>query len=353
MLTGKGENAAPDNISDKLWSEVTRTKDEAWIKRFTNFANEIQTPEGFNDPDLWSKIGNDDKKDFLLAENKLRNEEKEFKLTGKGETAAPDNISDELWSEVLKIKTERKDQAWIKRFTNFANKIQRPQGFNDPDLWSSMCKDDKNLFLEAEHQIRYVNERCIQGFPGLADSHVGRFFLDFDADDFNFDSGVSAFALLNALVLTIPYGVIMNLNGEFYDKLYASWLTCEVDKPNMAKQSGGEGTFHDYLISNLSVANYGSISGLIMATLYYVFKPTDSTALSRWSKKKIRILVMAIFISTVAAIFGIMLAWAALITVFSRRTDEYCELNPSGESVWKSGTVSIVMSLLLGFVLMW
>jgi hypothetical protein len=90
-----------------------------------------------------------------------------------------------------------------------------------------------------------------------------------------------------------------------------------------------------------------------MATLYYVFKPTDSTGLTRWSKKKIRILVMSIFICTVAAIFGIMLAWASIIQVYSRRASEYCELNPAANSMWRSGTAAIVLSLFLGFYFMW
>ena len=270
-------------------------------------------------------------------------------LTGKGVVAAPDNISDELWSEV---KTAQGDR-WAAQFADFANWTQTPQGFNDAALWEKMSEKQKQVFLTAENELRYGKKRCINDCPGIGDSHVGRFFLDFDADDFNFDAGINAFALLNALVLTIPYGCIMNLNGEFFDQLHNAWEACDPNKANMASISLGETAFHNYIIRNLSVANYGAISGLIMATLYYVFKPTDSTGLTRWSKKKIRLLVMSIFICTVAAIFGIMLAWASIIQVYSRRASEYCELNPAAESMWRSGTAAIVLSLFTGFYLMW
>ena len=270
-------------------------------------------------------------------------------LTGKGVDAAPDGISEELWEAVKSTK----GGEWAVQFADFANWIQVPQGFNDAALWEKLSDKQKQVFLTAENSLRYEKKRCIQNCPGIGDSHVGRFFLDFDADDFNFDTGVNAFALLNALVLTIPYGCVMNLNGEFFDELYAAWQLCEANEVNQATVMSGEAAYHNNIIMYLSVANYGSICGLIMATLYYVFKPTDSTGLTRWSKKKIRILVMSIFICTVAAIFGIMLAWASIIQVYSRRASEYCELNPAAESMWRSGTAAIVLSLFLGFYFMW
>ena len=270
-------------------------------------------------------------------------------LTGEGVDAAPDNISKELWEAV----ESKGGMQFAKQFADFANWIQAPQGFNDAALWEKLSVEQKHVFLKAENSLRYEKKRCIQNCPGIGDSHVGKFFLDFDADDFNFDAGVNAFALLNALVLTIPYGCVMNLNGEFFDELYAAWQLCEPNEVTMATVYGGEAVYHNYIIRNLCVANYGSICGLIMATLYYVFKPTDSTGLTRWSKKKIRILVMCIFISTIAAIFGIMFVYTGIIQVYSRRSSEYCELNPAADSMWKSGTAAIVLSLVLAVYLMW
>ena len=102
----------------------------------------------------------------------------------------PDNVSVELWKHIL-IEYGN-DKQWIEDFARFANVKQPPSGFYDAALWGHMSDSMKERFLRVENKARRGG-----GLDSIYSSQVCKFFCDCTSADFNFDSSVNAFALLN------------------------------------------------------------------------------------------------------------------------------------------------------------
>ena len=283
-----------------------------------------------------------------------------------GEIRCPDGISVELWNIVRNMANEKhsdsKDHGrnLQKQIFEFANQVQPPAGFYDEKLWKALPVHLKDKFLAAESQFRGNDSRF--------SSQVLKFVCDINSDDFNFDSAVSAFALLNALLLTIPYGTISVFTQSAWDDLITVYDECADDsyfKTNALPASGL--SVEDYVITygfdtvvtHLSCGVYGSIVGLIYCTLFYVFKPPDPSQIEKCMKVKQRALVGIIFVCTIAAITGEMCGWCDLLNVFCTPTKFLCNppdtspftMNgPIGRSVF-CGVLSIIVGSILAFYL--
>jgi hypothetical protein len=91
------------------------------------------------------------------------------------------------------------------------------------------------------------------------------------------DSAVNAMALLNALVLTIPYGVMGSLDNGFWD-----WLKESFDVNCQGKSLSDDTTWgqaHGNILSAISCTTYSAISAMIMGTMFVSYFFSLSNAL--------------------------------------------------------------------------
>ena len=58
-------------------------------------------------------------------------------------------------------------------------------------------------------------------------SAVKTFFCEFDINMDNFEAAINAMALVDALLITIPFSVLPNLSMDYYDGLAESLLECK------------------------------------------------------------------------------------------------------------------------------
>ena len=89
-------------------------------------------------------------------------------------------------------------------------------------------------------------------------SRLIKFFVDFDSDE---GSGVSvdainALALINALLLTIPFGIMSLFSAEYVNDLYLAVESC----PDGESKVFNHGVYV-YVLNNLSACLYGCSSG--------------------------------------------------------------------------------------------
>lgn len=133
-----------------------------------------------------------------------------------------------------------------------------------------------------------------------------KFFLDFDSDE---GSGVSvdainALALINALLLTIPFGIMSLFSAEYINDLYLAVESCP-DGKSIVFNHG----VYVYVLNNLAACLYGSLCGLMITASYFMLKDNNSNTLKSMtlmSKIKERILLALLFVCTTASIIGLL-----------------------------------------------
>ena len=109
-------------------------------------------------------------------------------------------------------------------------------------------------------------------------------------------------ALLCALLLSVPYDIIANI-----DKNYLNFLQEQLDLCSAEDRSAFDYNliYATYRASFLATV-YMSISGMILATFYFLFKRTDENDYKQW-RWKARWLVISLFLATASAICSLIL----------------------------------------------
>ena len=234
----------------------------------------------------------------------------------------PDNVSVELWNK-LKHRAEhhsgtRKQDQVLKDILDFANVFQPPQGFSDVKLWGIIVKGVLENMSPGEREnhkamCKNIHERFLDAEKSNAktkiwESRVLNFFLDWTSNDFNIDAAVNAFALVNALILTIPFGIVTSLDHEWLSSVKKLTEPCPGMYTHIWQQ----------FILRLSGSVYCSMLGLILSALYYIFSPADKTQLTDNGCARQRLLILSAFACTVGSIVFCNCSWASLLYLFMR-----------------------------------
>ena len=151
--------------------------------------------------------------------------------------------------------------------------------------------------LRAEHLAEEAKQ---QQETRLKMSGLGKFFTKDLAECHHedFDPGVNAMALLCGLVLSVPYTVVEGLNYEHMDWLKATIALCP-------KGDRDYNFVYNVYRATYTSTVYFSVSGMIIATFYFLFKRNDDDDYRLW-RNKARWMVLLMFISTAMAIISLI-----------------------------------------------
>ena len=181
----------------------------------------------------------------------------------------------------------------------------------------------------------------------FAASGIGKFMSD-DPDKVHYedyDAGVNALALLSALMLSIPYEVIGHVNYEYLDFLHEQLNECaEGDSSHL-----GYGQIYSLYRGSFLATVYMAISGMILATFYFLFKRNNTADYLLW-RKKARWLVISLFLSTALAIMSLILLTNMLFDYYLISSEENMCDNGTAPFVIP-GIASACISFLWGFYL--
>jgi len=241
-------------------------------------------------------------------------------------TEAPDDVEPILWDVIMNAEALKKDEGGHtkKAIWMWFNRHQPPYGFNDKELWKELPGEYKELFLNAEPLIRHVSPYKWKIF---------KFILDYKCEDFDFDAGVNSFALISALILTIPFGVVSSVsNGQFTEILNAQ-ESCPDDSPLAKSGLDYYRITRSSITQNSATAAYASMTSLILVMIWYTFKTKQK--LDSWGRLKERILVSMISILTIASIVGVLVLFNNLQTFLDLADKDVCNL--FGNDPWGQG----------------
>jgi hypothetical protein len=110
------------------------------------------------------------------------------------------------------------------------------------------------------------------------------------------DSKVSSMAVTSALVLTIPFGLFQALGNNFWSELRRA-----IDNCGHSNDIASIDNIKKNLLNNLNGALAASIIGILLSTFYYLLKPSSARSMTLLMKKKIRILVLVLFLTNFSA----------------------------------------------------
>ena len=127
------------------------------------------------------------------------------------------------------------------------------------------------------------------------------------------NDAVNALSLVNALVLTIPFGVIMGLNSDYWDWLQSLDTSCMNYSPEQT---------YDNVLNLLYACAYSSMMALIIALLYYIFRPTGKYFRFWWRTAKWPVLIM--FLLTITSIASMLSLFGNLSGYFALPSDPLC-----------------------------
>ena len=121
------------------------------------------------------------------------------------------------------------------------------------------------------------------------------------------------------------------------------------------KESGGIDEFvrgvHKLFVLNLSLGVYMGITGLVLCTLFYVFKTSDPTIMTRHRVRKIRLILFLILLCTIFAVAGIIFTFGNLLEFYAVPSALVCDNNTFGSAI-QFGFVVTFLGLLSGLYLM-
>ena len=318
---------------------------------------DAKNPPNSVDKHLWAELSPDDKAHVI-----------EKKSTQKSTLERPEEICDNTWSK-LNINTKI---AIIDKLHNL-----RPPGF-DSTLWMSLSDLTKKSITDDlyGHTVKSQSEKTLKlqsHFFGCITSKIDTYLYNHLSTTHRWwllrvtsrsrvltfffsgihviedpDSGIGAMVLVCALILTIPFSTFSYLNAEWLSSLETAVNSCS----NQRSYSGESyGQIHDRMISSLSACMYFSLMGLIISSVYYVFKPLPGKEIDHWCRLQGRVLMLSLFMVTAAAISSLMSLGLYLLEYSSLQPIDICSFhaNPSFET----GIIGIVLSFVIAVACMW
>lgn len=346
--------AISDVVDQDIWDELNNvTKNNIAAVVLAKFK-----PDCIDDS-LWVELSPYDKLNIINA-----------KLSSRFQHGRPDEVSSKTWT---KFSTRTKIEVHGKLH------CLRPSGF-DVDLWKGLTEQTKqhvstdlNRYssrsdVEMRREYKKSSYCCLpfeiyhwitREPPGdnllakqghirwwlqrvTIKSRILTFFAMQSHVIEDPDTGIGAMVLVCALILTIPFGTFSYLNDNFLTALQNNLSKC-VNGKSFSGQSFE--TIRNLINKSRSACIFCSIMGLILSSVYYVFKPLPGKDLELWCRNQGRFLIASLFIVTALDIAGLMTLGYCLLGYSSVQLENICTYD--GSEIFKSGVYGVVVSFVV------
>jgi hypothetical protein len=175
--------------------------------------------------------------------------------------------------QILASKTEQKQQKQQQQQNDVINnkdtEVHGSSGSNVDDSDDNNKNDNSNneivTFWDSDINT-YVTYR-------INNSNLKKYYLGRGLSIEEADEVVNSFALINALVLTIPFSILASYSDSFWDWLNENNDQCDGNSYQKVA---------DLLLNTLYATAYSSMTSLIIAILYYILRPKNKEYFKIW-----------------------------------------------------------------------
>ena len=167
------------------------------------------------------------------------------------------------------------------------------------------------MLSDEEKEDILLNTKMI---PAKRPSAIYTFF--FDVEGTSYEAVFTAISIVSALLLTIPFNAAQLFNENFFESFSSAVATCPPDK--------GWGKFFNTEIAQHKLFNdinsvstncfFSSLLGITLSTIYFVLKPSDLSMLSKWNKRKLKLLALIGSLNLLINIVFVMVIGIATIS---------------------------------------
>ena len=136
-------------------------------------------------------------------------------------------------------------------------------------------KDDNNKNDNSNNKIVTVWNSDINTYVTyrINNSNLKKYYLGRGLSIEEADEVVNSFALINALVLTIPFSILASYSNSFWDWLNENNDQCDGNSYQKVA---------DLLLNTLYTTAYSAMTSLIIAILYYILRPKNKEYFKIW-----------------------------------------------------------------------
>jgi len=133
---------------------------------------------------------------------------------------------------------------------------------------------------------------------------------DFSADDI--DSSVGTIALINALILTIPFALMGSLDHNFWDWMEEIFTKCP---DSLVAQTYTLEQIYQAVYDQMLVSLYTPMSTLLLTLFYFFLRPKREAQFARWWPRG-RYVISAMLVGTIVSVVGALTIAGTLVTGF-------------------------------------
>ena len=173
-----------------------------------------------------------------------------------------------------------------------------------------------------------------------------------ETDVEDIDSAVNTLAIVSALLVTVPYGVVTAFDHSYWD-----WLQ-NVPCADTIQEFGGQSYNHFYLknvIQQLWMSLFSSMLGIGLTVFYYMLRPGDPEIFKIWWRRGRWAVFMIFVCAFVAVMITLAMAGWILNGWYVVSTDTFCESPgdfPYSQNFATYGTLFNFFVLIVAILLM-
>jgi hypothetical protein len=232
-----------------------------------------------------------------------------------------------------------------KKISTAVRTVTEPGMLAVRDQLEALCK----VLTEMKDQMPKSEEKKSEDdnaretlWERIMDNTLKDMFIGKDVTAEDVDNIVNTLTLMNALILTIPYGIMASAGYDYWDWVEETLAACEVTEYTYEQNFNIFGTAFYGVV-------YCTIAVLLMAMVYYLLRPRTDKKFRKWWKFA-RYVILMMLLGTIISCVGLVGITAWLFSWYMIPTSKFCTYSAQGNSI--VGIIFIGVSFLIACFLM-
>jgi hypothetical protein len=165
------------------------------------------------------------------------------------------------------------------------------------------------------------------------------------------DTAINTLTLVDALIVTIPFGIVSAANYTFWDWLQT--LPCNTD--DFHHDHFGELPYYYFyyrFVGSIWQIVISCVIGIVLATFYYLLRPSDDEVFLRWWTRGKVVLVFSVVATAIGVLSTLYLAGLLLDGWWVISTSQACDAGELGYVVDSRGSLAsgyVILALVSAF----
>ena len=160
-------------------------------------------------------------------------------------------------------------------------------------------------------------------YKRFRNSNLHKYFIEGDIGSVEADQCVDTLALVNALLLTVPFQALAYASNIYWD-----WIESELE--SCTDVSHYKYYDFDYIyrstINSFYVLTFASATALSIAAFYYILRPKEEVIFSYWWNRGCRWVIIVMMLTSIASCWATMSLFLSFINTYPLSSSKFCEI---------------------------